>query len=330
MVSRIIGTLLGLAALILAVFCVARYSELRALRTEIARLRTSTTVVSAPAIEATAPTKTNRTATDSAVSRRSTTNTEAKPGIRAKKISIKKRTRNEMVEMMKNPKRKKFMEAAWTLKMDSVYGPLFRYYEMTPDELQYFQSLLMEKSFFAEDFAVRRMEADAQESADIRRQEEEAEAELNGRIREFLGNEAYQKYNDYEERLPNRMMMQEFKRSLLASGRPLTNGQEDELIRIMYDERQNFSPLRHLAQKGDGDALLESLPADRAMQKFDEGCARMTLRARQALTPVQFESFTNYINELRDTMEFDLAVQSAVKAANDTGSLPNDETRERK
>ena len=249
MASRFTGIVLGLAALILAVFCVGRYSELRALRAEIARLKMPAAITPAPGPRAAASAKAKLIATDSAADRRSSTNAAAKSGIRAKKIPIKKRARDEMVEMMKDPKRKKFMEAAWTLKMDTVYGPLFRHYEMTSDELQYFQSLLTEKSFFAEDFAVRRMEADAQESADIRRQEEQAEAELNGRIREFLGSEAYQEFDNYEEQLPDRMMMQEFKRSLLALGRPLTDGQEDELVRIMHDERQNSPLLRQLTQR---------------------------------------------------------------------------------
>jgi len=118
-VSRITGILLGLAALILSAFCVARYSELRALRAEIVRLKIPTTVVSAPSLDAAAPARTKRIATDSAVGQKSTTNTAAQTGIRAKKIAIKKRARDEMVEMLKDPKRKKFMEAAWTLKMDS-------------------------------------------------------------------------------------------------------------------------------------------------------------------------------------------------------------------
>ena len=66
--------------------------------------------------------------------------------------------------------------------------------------------------------------------------------------------------------------------------------------------------------------MLESLPDDRVMQEFDEGSARTVLRARQALTPAQFESFTNYMGQLRDTIEIGLAVQSAVKSADDVGN----------
>ena len=175
-----------------------------------------------------------------------------------------------------------------------------------------------DKTFFAEDFAVRRMETDAQGSAaDIRKQEEQAEAELNGRIREFLGNEAYQEFDSYEERLPDRMMLREFKSSLSVSGSPLSDDQEDELVRIMHDERQNLPLLRKLTEKGGGAAMLESLPPDRVIQEFDEGSSHMILRARQALTPDQFESFTNYVGQLRDMMEIGLTVQSAAESAED-------------
>jgi len=201
-----------------------------------------------------------------------------------------------------------------------VYGPLFRYYEMTSDELQYFQSLLTEKALLAEDFTARRMEADAHGSAEeIQRQEKQVQAEFNGRIREFLGNEAYQKFESYEERLPDRMMLKEFKSSLLVSDSPLSDDQEDELVRILHEERQNFPLLRQMTQ---GEELFESLPPDRVVQEFNEGISRMVLRASQALTPDQLESFTNYIGQLRDMMEIGLAVQAAAKSADETGNAP--------
>ena len=315
MAARITGILLGLAILILAAFCVAKHLELRSIRAEIARLKEPTAATPATA---SVPVAAKRTALTSAARQRTFTNAVTGAGSRAKKMAIKKRGRREMAELMKDPKRKKFMEAVWTLHLDTAYGALFRHYEMTDDEMRYFQSLLLEKTFLAESFGVRRMEADAEGSAeDIRRQEQQAEAEVNGRIREFLGGEAYQEYESYETRLPDRMMLREFRDSLDVSGLPMSGEQEDELVGILHEERQNLPLLRQLTEKGGTGALLESLPPDRVKQEFEEGSYRVILRAKQALTPDQFESFTNYIGQLRDMMEIALTVQSAVESADD-------------
>ena len=307
MAARITGILLGLAALILAAFCVAQRLELRAIRAEIAMLKAPAAAAARVDVASAATT----------VSARTPANAAGRTGVRAKKIRIKKRAHSEMAELMKDPKRKKFMEAVWTLHMDTVYGPLFRYYEMTDEELRYFQSLLTEKMSCAEDFGVRLMEADAQEAADVRKQQEQAEAGLDGRIREFLGSEAYGEFENYEERIPDRAMLMDFRDILSVSDSPLSADQEDELVGIVYEERRNLPLLRQLTQSGGGQALLESVPPDRVRQEFEEGSSRMVLRARQVLTHDQFELFTNYVGQLRDMVEVGLAVQSAAEPAED-------------
>ncbi len=307
---RTANIILSLVAAILVALCLHQRSQIRAVRGAMIELRKQPVVApdtmqAAPIPEIAAALPAGATGTLAA----------AVAG-EEKKITIKKRPYEELIRMLKDPNRKRFMEAKWTLEMDSMYGPLFRYYEMTPEELRYLQSMLVENWSLAEDSTVRRLEAgaDRDEQAAAVKEQQRVERDFDARMREFLGGDAYDEYDGYCKSLPERMTLADFKRLLENTGRPLSYSQEDALIRLMYEERQSKPGLRRFMQGTEVASTMEPKKAGSILYEFDVAHARVLARANGILDADQFGSFTNYVGQLRDGLRVSLSVQSAVRS----------------
>ncbi|MFH0954388.1 MAG: hypothetical protein V1873_08670, partial [Verrucomicrobiota bacterium] len=231
-----------------------------------------------------------------------------------KTIRVKSRPREEFLRMLNNPKRKEFMEAVWTLELDQRYGPLLRFYEMTPEEMRYFRSLLLEKRSRADDGTTRVLAAgdDAAQRAAAQETRDQALREIDGRVREFLGGDAFEEYEGYERSLPERMMLHDFKVVADNAGSPLGYNQEDKLIRLMHEERAAVPELSELYENEGRPAAIggdRGLQIIRAVNVWRD---RVLMRARGLLDERQMYFFEGQVQQIRDVIEVSITMAPLV------------------
>lgn len=302
---RAVPILLAVAAAGLALLARRQQAELRDIRAE---LSASGAPPASPARPVTSPRAPAAVPADAPA-----TNSPAVPAPR-RRGRIREHNPDDVLAWVRDPKRKTYMEAAWTLNMDTVYGPLFRCFEMTPDELAYFRSLLVESWSQNEEFGARFLSAgdDAPAQAGVVRDQQAARKELDGRILEFLGADAFAEYEGYVKSLPERMQLAGYRQALANTGDPLSYEQEDQLIRLMYDERQNFPLLRDITSEGRMTYGGERPRVENVLREFEQWRARVLFRTGGLLRGDQQALFDDYLGQTRDALEVGLLMESMV------------------
>ena len=280
---------MGLSVAALGLLCLGRRHELAVLRARIASLEKRAVRAAPPAVADTARPLPPTTDTDATV----------------KTVKLKSHTTVEIEEMLNDPKRREFMEAWWTAGMDSRYRSLFRYYEMTPDERRCLKSLLVEKNSRLQDLSVSMIDPalSADEKAEINRQREAAQKEVDERIQDFLGAEAFAMYEGYEKSQVERFLVDQCKTALANANRPIDSNQEDALIRILYEERAALPELSDIWERQELLTDLRSEDATRLLRTFDLWRDRVRGRTSALLNPEQMATLEVFLQQQRDQAE---------------------------
>lgn len=303
--------LLAATAIALAGLCLARQRELSALRAGLAELR-GRQAAARPLAQSPKPVLPEAPPAGAAAPAPVVTNAPAPAA--PKPIRVKSRPREEFLRMLNDPKRKEFMEAAWTLELDQRYGPLLRYYELTPEEMGYFRSLLLEKRSRADGGTTRLLAAgdDAAQRAAAQEARDQTLREVDGRLRDFLGGGAFEEYGGYEKSLPERMMLHDFKIVLDNSGDRLGYEQEDKLIRLMYEERAAVPDLSELYENEGRPAAIGSDRGLEIIRAVNVWRDRVLLRAGDLLDKRQMYFFEGQVQQIRDVIEVSITMAPLV------------------
>ncbi len=305
--SRIVQLALALAAAWLAAACLRQSAALKDVRARLASLEAP-----AAALETARPVPVRAERPAAAApdvltpARIEATNTPARRA--PKKVRIRRRSKDEMARLMDDPKRKQYMQAAWTFHLDRTYGDLLRYYEMTPDELAYFRSLLVEQLSRQDSLNARRLDARGSraELAAVRAEDERSKREVDGRIREFLGEEAWAEYEGYEESMPERMILSACLVALENAGRGLTWEQEDAAIRILYEERVRRPELEKVDDEVH--AGLSREESEGVLRSVEAWLTDSRLRLKPILDADQFAAVERQLQFVRDAIEVGLSM----------------------
>lgn len=200
----------------------------------------------------------------------------------------------EMAKMMGNPAMKNMIRTQQKAQMDAAYGPLFKYLQFSDADMEAFKNLLLDKKLALMDISMDMMNkatTPEQRKAAADRIKE-LTAGYDTRIKTFLGDKDYPVYQSFEGTQPERVQVNMFKGTLSASN-PLTEDQEDNLIRAMHDARTNF----RYSTTGVGNGQIDDpsqLTPERAA-KILEDSARLkeqyVAKAAVILTPSQLEQF---------------------------------------
>jgi len=295
--GKLLNAILLVIGLVLAALCVRQ-------RTEICRIRRQLNVEAATARTTVPSAVTNRLASTNA--RAGFTNVMAGTG---KSGTTTTPAVNPFLEALQDPARRENMKSVWSMQMDSIYGPLLRSMQMTPDELNEFKGFLMAKRWVNVDFGMKLAAAETNEAgqAQIEQQRKQTQDEIDGRIRQYLGENAYAEYDGYEKSLTERTMLGDFKQELENIKAGLTYEQEDKLIRMMYEERTKSPVLNHAIEESDSVANRSPDEWKDVLREFDQWKTRVDGRAAELLSPAQRklldEHMTRYGDVIRVSMK---------------------------
>ena len=203
-------------------------------------------------------------------------------------------------EMLDKPEFRQGMVAQQKMMMEQQYGELFEMLELGPRDRDTLKDLLADRMVSDMERGMQAMQAGGQTDPALIQEMMDARQKAQDAIRQFLGEEDFSLFEQYEATQPERMQVDLFKQNLGADEQ-LTWEQEDELIRALHEERTSFAFSTDMMNPDS-----PSLPTPDQMQvhmadmrRLNE---RLVVRASQLLTPSQTARF-------RENMENMVAMQ---------------------
>ena len=143
---------------------------------------------------------------------------------------------NNFMAMMDRPDVQRLVAVQQRSALDGQYSALFRSLGLTPDQLDRFKDLLVEKQTAMMDvFAAAREQginprSDPQAYAKLLAT---AQAEVDGTIRSTIGETAFAKYDGYQQTLPQRSLVDQLEQRLSYSSTPLSAQQSEQMVAIL-------------------------------------------------------------------------------------------------
>ena len=222
-----------------------------------------------------------------------------------------------IAKMMKDPAMREMMRGQQKGMMDVTHASLFRYLDLSPEELETFKTLLLDKQMALVDVGIGFMDtsATAGEREARARELEQLNKDFDARIRDALGDEDFAVYQEFEATQPERMQVNTFKMSL-SGDQALDEEKEHLLVRALYDERTNMTFSLSMDQRRPPDP--SQFTAETIAKFLEEGRAlqdRSVQRAAQVLTPQQLDSFKRSLEQQRAMQEMGLKMAAQMFGA---------------
>jgi hypothetical protein len=224
-----------------------------------------------------------------------------------------------LAKMAKDPQMKDALREQQRMAMDMTHGQIFKYLASRPETVGALKDLLLERQMAMMDIGLGVMTASSAErrTADGKKILE-MQKDFDTRIQGLLGTDDYAMYKDYEDTQPERMQVTMFGQSL-GGAEALSDAQQHDLIRTMYEERKAFKFSIPTDPGQDPSALLAPGAAARHMQELETLQARYTARAQAVLSPSQFEAFRKSQEAQRRMQEMGLRMAAQMMGAPEEG-----------
>jgi len=143
--------------------------------------------------------------------------------------------------MMDNPEYHKLMTIQQKAMLDGRYAALFRKLKLSPQQLEQFKQLLVERQTSMIDLmAVARAEGfDPRNNPEAyRKLMADTQAEVDQTIKAALGEATYAEYKNYEATAPFRNVVTQLEQRLSYHGTALNETQGDQLVQILAEANQ--------------------------------------------------------------------------------------------
>ena len=147
-----------------------------------------------------------------------------------------RRGRGAFFALMENPEMQKLMHVEQKAALDSRYAALFKKLNLTPEQLEKFKNLLVEKQTSMMDVfaAAREQGINPREDPEaFHKLVADAQAEVDAGIKAALGDADYAQYQDYEHSMPQRNTVGQLEQRLSYSSTPLSDSQSEALVQIL-------------------------------------------------------------------------------------------------
>ena len=148
-----------------------------------------------------------------------------------------------LTTLLDNPEFSRLWNAQQKMALDSRYAALFKNLNLSAADLDKFKSLLVEKQSAVMDVlaAARQQGLSPRDPADrsqIATLLQNAQAQVDSNIQQTLGATQFAQYQNYEQTLPQRNVVNQLAQSLSYSGSPLQDSQSEQLVNILAANSQ--------------------------------------------------------------------------------------------
>jgi hypothetical protein len=223
---------------------------------------------------------------------------------------------NPLAAMMKDPKMRQLMVS----QQKAMFGPLlarqyadfFKWLNLTPDQSAVLVDLMQKKRLAGADakMSLFNGNADDTQRANVAQQVKSEKDAYDAQIKQFLGDENYQSFQEYEKSVPSRTTINLFSERLAGSATPLNSDQQQQLIQLMIEEHNRFPWATDVNQlvNNPGSAIggLSSRLTDerinQSAQELEQFDQQFLERARQILAPEQAIAFEQFQSTQREML----------------------------
>lgn len=142
----------------------------------------------------------------------------------------------EFMAVMDKPEVQRLLALQQKGALDGRYAALFRGLNLTPDQLDKFKNLLVEKQTSIMDvLAAARAQGinPRSDPAAFRQMMSDAQGEIDGSIKTLLGEVGFSQYQNYEKTLPQRNTIGQLEQRLSYTSTPLTAAQSEQMVSIL-------------------------------------------------------------------------------------------------
>lgn len=139
-------------------------------------------------------------------------------------------------DLMAKPEVQAILSAQQKAAIDARFGALFRNLNLNVEQTQQLTTLLAERGNIRRDIdeAARTQGINPRESPEaFRKLFTEAQNELNASIKSVIGEQGFAQLQNYEQTMPQRMLVDSLQQRLAATSVPLSSTQAEQLVQIL-------------------------------------------------------------------------------------------------
>jgi hypothetical protein len=208
-------------------------------------------------------------------------------------------------EMMKNPDTKEMIKtqqkAVLNGMLEKAYAPLVNQLGLTPEQAAAFKDLVVNKSLAGATVGVSLLsESDPEKRSQLLEQTKIEKDAYDLQIKQMLGDDNFQQFQTYEKSLSDRMTIGMFRDQQAAGSGALTADQENQMVQMMTQERQNFKFTTDLSDQSKVSGELASgLSEDKVnqfLQEQEQLQQRYLSRAQTFLSTDQYASYQKFLS----------------------------------
>ena len=202
--------------------------------------------------------------------------------------------------------------------IEKNYAAFFSSIGLKPDQAAGLKELMVKKSMVDAQMGVSMMagDMDGDKRKEAMQQAKEEKDGIDAQIKQFLGDQDYSQFKDYEKTMPERTAINSFKDQLASGANALSADQEGSLIAAMGEERQNFKFTTDFYDHSKYDYNnLGSMFTDDKINQFEQELGQLDeryfARAQEILNADQMESFKKFLDAQNKMQQagFKLAAQ---------------------
>ncbi len=139
-------------------------------------------------------------------------------------------------EMAGNPEFQRLLAIQMKGRISQTYGPLFKSLNLSPDQLSQFQTLLADKQQALMDVMQAARDQGINPRADpdgFKTLVSQAVSQSDAGIQQALGDAAFQQYQQYQQTLPERNVVNSLQQQLSYTQTPLTDDEASQMISLL-------------------------------------------------------------------------------------------------
>jgi len=202
-------------------------------------------------------------------------------------------------EMLKNPAMRDLLSQQQAVQIETGYARLFENLKLSAEDKAHFKMLLTERAKVEADLGLKLLDTNLspQQRQQILAEAEKNKGAFDETIRKFLNDDGdWNSFQTYETTRPERTQYETMGRSVFsASGEPLNAQQEDQLIQLMAQVRQNPSPEQAALMKTMSNPTQMNEANLQTYLEYQRAAnARALEQASSFLSSVQLKALQNY------------------------------------
>jgi hypothetical protein len=223
---------------------------------------------------------------------------------------------NPIAAMLKNPEMRKMIQAQQSAMINMMYGPLFKKLGLTTEESDKVKAILAEAQGKATENAGAMFDKPGESKTAAIKEIAQQQQDAQNKIKELLGDDRYQKFQEYSQTMGERMMMGQFQQQ-----QNLPPEKVDQLLDLIRQEKQ-AAQLPDMTGPNNSQVVMDMMNKPGALEKMLEQQnlvnQRVAQKAGSILSPEELEAFQEFQKNQANLQQ--VSLKAAVKMMQGPGN----------